>query len=195
MTVLVSENPFTTGHRGQWVDDGPAWVEINGFGGDLAVTSDIPVCLGIQRFVKMAVTMAPADMKYGTVYAAILDDAAVTAGEWHYDLGERTERGSQRYVGTWTSDNYPIQNVFQLENGQTLQPPNNHVVSFHEGLDFHCRAFVPERPGQWGAFVSLALYRGDEPANLNCPRLAALRTRGARSIQALEHPKVARIRY
>ena len=197
MTIRIATDPFTNGKLDQWNPRllGPAWVEVHEDAGSPWFTVDVPVARGIRRFIRSALSLASGRPAYGTVYAALLDGREVTAGAWHYDLGEYTEGGAARYVGTWASDGTPLQNGFQVSNSNTVQPPNNYVVEFNEGTDYHRRLPVPARPGEWGVFVSLALYRDDEPANLHCPRLADLRGRGDRAAQAKLHEDVARTSY
>lgn len=200
MTVRIGNDPFTNDNPYQWRQSllGPAWVELHRENGRWWFMTDIPVCRGIRRFIRAALDMAGPDVRYGTVYAAELGGGEVTAGGWHYDLGEYRPDGADRFVGTWASDGTPLQNAFSLDGearGSILQPPNNYVVAFNEGTDYHRREPVPARPDAWGAFVSLALYRDHEPANLECPRLANLRTRGPRAEQAKLHAVVARTTY
>lgn len=195
MVVRIANHPFTTADDSQWNARllGPAWITR---GGGLWV-ADAPLSWGVTLFVGCIVShlTTPGEYAYGTVYARILDGGGRDAGDWHYDLGEYTPDGAQRFVGTWRSDDYPIGNVFSLPHGETLQAPNRHVTSFHEGSDYHQHPEVPAVEGAWGVFLSATLYREGEPANLDCPRLEALRDRGPYGQMARSHRPVARSSY
>jgi len=193
MTVRIAPEPFTDMSPGQWNRRilGPVWTEVRGNRNDRWFIVDRPIARGLRRFIQSAITMAPEDVAYGTAYAVVLGDEEVTEGPWHYDLGEYRADGALRYLATWASDREPLQNVFQSE-GEDIQPANNMVVEFNEGTDYHRRPHVPARPGAWGVFASLALYRDDEPANLDCPRVSELADRGERGRQAGGHRPVKR---
>lgn len=205
--------PFTGGAKDQWEPGGlgPVWVER--WPGH-RFTPDQPVGMGMRLFIKHLSRIAPPEQVYGTLYAVRLDEGAVSAGELHYDLGEYAPgRGATRYVATWASDSTKLSNVFlrpefhrpeyqgrlvgsaALDDRLFVTPPNRQIVVMHEGRDLHGRAAVPARPGQWGVFISAALYADNEPANLHCPRLSDLRERGPRAAQALRHRHVARSAY
>ena len=215
--MFIDAKPWTDQDPAQWEGSlGPVWierqVEPGSFGRRRFHADRKRIAPGLRAFMEAVGRVAPGHLRYGTLYAVRLDGSAVAPGDLHYDLGEYSPgRGALRYVSTWASDGRPLQNTFLrpefnrpdlmglLTNAVDLrlfvQPPNNHLVAMHEGTDLHARLAVEARPGGWGVFISAALYRHDEPANLHCPRLAELRNRGMRSYQEARHRRVARTTY
>jgi hypothetical protein len=204
MVIRISEQEFVAQRAGGLTWDGPewpAWVTLHPQDDERSAPAswrtDVPVTLGVSLFIDAIVShmVRRGEYAYGTVYARRLDGAGRAAGDWHYDLGEYTPEGATRFVSTWRSDDFPIGNVFSLPHGETLQAPNRRVTSFHEGSDFHQHPEVPAVPYAWGVFLSATLYREGEPANLDCPRLAALRDRGPYAELARAHRPVVRSSY
>ncbi len=193
MVIRIGNEPFLRHvHAETFADTGPAWLTVTGD----RVLTDVRVSYGVQAFLDAALKMTwPGRYAYGTVYATPLDGEARTAGEWHYDLGQYTAEGAERFVSTWRSDGCEIGNVFRLPDGEWLRAPNLRVTAFHEGSDYHRAPAVPRVVGAHGVFMSATFYRPGEPANLDCPRLAALRDRGPYADLARLHKHVVRTNY
>ncbi len=194
MTVRISAEPFMSvdGFKYEPLHIGPAWVTF--LGDVIHVDADLDDAL--MEFLHVARSMTePGRYSYGTVYATRLDGAGRKEGSWHYDLGEYTHEGTERFVSTWRSDGREIGNVFSLPSGEMLSAPNRYVTSFHEGSDYHCHPAVPAVEGAYGYFISASFYKHGEPANLDCPRLAALRDRGHYATLARFHKPIARTSY
>lgn len=194
MTIRISREPFMNSGQAAaaFALIGPAWLTMTGD----RVLTDVPVSRGLTRFLAAALRMTwPGQYAYGTVYATMLDGEAREAGPWHYDLGEYTAEGSERFVSTWRSDGCEIGNVFKLPDGEWRQAPNLHVTAFHEGSDYHRSPAAPAVSGAYGVFMSATFYRAGDPANLGCPRLAELRDRGPYADLAKLHDVVTRSNY
>lgn len=196
VTVRASKAPFlsySAVRPSAFCGVGPAWLTI----ASDRVLADAPLSWGLLAFAEAAVKMTwPGRYAYGTVYATRLSGAARDAGEWHYDLGEYTADGAERFVSTYRSDGNEIGNVFRLPDGASVQAPNLHVTAFHEGSDYHRAPAVPlGAASTFGIFMSATLYRAGEPANLDCPRLAELRDRGPYADLARLHKNVVRTGY
>lgn len=192
MVVRISDKPFAQWDEVNFGDHlGPAWFEING--PDLKV--DVPITMSLFKFLEAAEKMAKGNrFMYGSVYATKLDGSARERGQWHYDMGEYTHEGEQRFVSTWRSDNYQIGNEFRLPDGSIVMAPNMYVTQFHAGSDLHRSPSRPESNAT-GVFMSASFYNVLEPANLDCPRLEPLRNRGFFGEYAKHHKPVVRERY
>lgn len=180
---------------------GPVWINSDGYG-DWGI--DDKVSPGLEAFIAAAMTAAGLGYTFGTAYATVLDlSYGIQSGTMHYDGGRYDpHRDTTRVVATWCSEpEMRLANLFiaapnahdehlvngwrtdRLADDALLQPPNNTVVVFDEGIHMHGRAARRPHRGL-GVFMSASLYRPGQVADLHCPRLTDLRTRGEHAIDA-----------
>lgn len=186
------DGPLWAGHLGpMWIRCAPSTLVYY----VLDELAPFALAPALMRFIGHGIALAEEHGPFdcATAYAVRLDDQACPAGQWHVDTGQPQEDAAYRAVATWTSDGYPAGPEFiggsarQLrcaDGGPVVQPANGHVIGFHEGADMHRRPAVIARPGSWGVFASMSLYRPGQPVNLGCPRLEALRTNGPADLLA-----------